>query len=89
MRFGGFVLTMATATALLAQSSPSYRVIHSYALGGDGSWDYIVDALLTGGRRFHSRRAASSAVRRCRSASSTPAGLGIAGCRYRIRKPRY
>jgi hypothetical protein len=42
MRFSAFVLTIATATALLAQPSPSYRVTHTYALGGDGSWDYIV-----------------------------------------------
>ena len=36
------VLTLATLTALLAQSSSSYRVTHTYPLGGDGSWDYIV-----------------------------------------------
>ena len=30
------------AAALLAQSSSSYRVTHTYALGGDGSWDYVV-----------------------------------------------
>ena len=33
-----FVVTL---TVLLAQSS-SYRVTHTYTLGGDGSWDYIV-----------------------------------------------
>src|SRR5947207_7172140 len=27
---------------VLGQSSASYRVTHTYALGGDGSWDYIV-----------------------------------------------
>ena len=37
-----FVLTLATITSLLAQSSSSYRVTHTYTLGGDGSWDYIV-----------------------------------------------
>ena len=37
-----FLLTSATITLLLAQSSSSYRVTHNYALGGDGSWDYIV-----------------------------------------------
>ena len=42
MRYNAFVLTIATATALLAQSSSTYRVTHNYALGGDGSWDYIV-----------------------------------------------
>ena len=36
------VLTLATMTALLAQSSSSYRVTHTYTLGGDGSWDYVV-----------------------------------------------
>jgi DNA-binding beta-propeller fold protein YncE len=35
------VLTLATVTPLVAQSS-SYRVTHTYTLGGDGSWDYIV-----------------------------------------------
>ncbi len=36
------VLTLMTMTSLLAQSSSSYRVTHTYTLGGDGSWDYIV-----------------------------------------------
>src|SRR5438874_77389 len=31
----------ASAVALFAQS-PTYRVTHTYALGGDGSWDYVV-----------------------------------------------
>ena len=31
-----------TLTALFAQSSSSYRVTHTYTLGGDGSWDYVV-----------------------------------------------
>jgi DNA-binding beta-propeller fold protein YncE len=35
------VLALAAA-ALLAQSSSSYRVTHTYALGGNGSWDYVV-----------------------------------------------
>jgi DNA-binding beta-propeller fold protein YncE len=42
MRNMALVLTLATATPLLAQSSPSYRITHSYTLGGDGGWDYIV-----------------------------------------------
>lgn len=42
MRYSAFILTIATATVLLAQSSPSYRVTHTYVLGGDGNWDYIV-----------------------------------------------
>ena len=27
---------------LLAQSGASYHVTHTYPLGGDGSWDYVV-----------------------------------------------
>jgi DNA-binding beta-propeller fold protein YncE len=42
MRNTALVLTLATATSLLAQSSSSYRVTHTYLLGGDGSWDYVV-----------------------------------------------
>ena len=41
MRNIALVLTLA-AVSLLAQSSSSYRVTHTYTLGGDGSWDYIV-----------------------------------------------
>jgi len=41
MRYIAFVLTVATA-ALLAQPSSPYHVTHTYPLGGDGSWDYIV-----------------------------------------------
>src|SRR5437867_5913857 len=36
------VLAMAIVTPLLAQSSASYRITHTYTIGGDGSWDYIV-----------------------------------------------
>ena len=42
MRKNALVLTLATVTCLLAQSSSSYRVTHTYTLGGDGSWDYVV-----------------------------------------------
>ena len=42
MRHLAFVLTLATVPPLLAQSSPSYRITHTYTLGGDGGWDYIV-----------------------------------------------
>lgn len=42
MRISVFFLTVATVSTLLAQSSPSYHVTHTFALGGDGSWDYIV-----------------------------------------------
>ncbi|HEV3057007.1 MAG TPA: hypothetical protein VGY48_02115 [Vicinamibacterales bacterium] len=42
MRHIALALTLATATPLLAQAPNSYRVTHTYTLGGDGSWDYIV-----------------------------------------------
>src|ERR1700693_6037024 len=35
------LITLAAVT-LLAQSSSTYRVTHTYVLGGDGSWDYVV-----------------------------------------------
>jgi DNA-binding beta-propeller fold protein YncE len=39
---GTLVFALATMTSLLAQSPSSYRVTHTYTLGGDGSWDYVV-----------------------------------------------
>jgi DNA-binding beta-propeller fold protein YncE len=42
MRNIAFVLTLSIAAPLIAQSPPSYRITHTYTLGGDGSWDYIV-----------------------------------------------
>jgi len=42
MRSIARILTLATATFLSAQSSSSYRITHSYTLGADGNWDYIV-----------------------------------------------
>ena len=42
MRYSAFVLSLAAVTALMAQSPSSYHVTHQYALGGDGSWDYVV-----------------------------------------------
>ena len=36
------VLTLAAVASLLAQSASSYRITHTYTLGGDGRWDYIV-----------------------------------------------
>src|SRR5258708_3322046 len=39
MRNIAFVLTLASMKALLAQS---YHVTHTYTLGGEGSWDYVV-----------------------------------------------
>src|SRR5256885_907731 len=41
MRKIALVLTL-IATPLLAQSSSPYRIAHTYMLGGDGGWDYIV-----------------------------------------------
>src|SRR5260370_38971484 len=42
MRNIALVLTLAAAATLLAQSPSSYHVTHTYTLGGDGSWDYVV-----------------------------------------------
>jgi DNA-binding beta-propeller fold protein YncE len=42
MRKNVLVLALATIASLLGQSSSSYRVTHTYTLGGDGSWDYVV-----------------------------------------------
>jgi DNA-binding beta-propeller fold protein YncE len=36
-----FLIPLA-AVLLLAQSKSSYHVTHTYTLGGDGSWDYVV-----------------------------------------------
>jgi len=36
------VLILAAVASLLAQSSSAYRITHTYLLGGDGSWDYVV-----------------------------------------------
>jgi DNA-binding beta-propeller fold protein YncE len=41
MRNRALVLTLAAA-ALLAQSASTYRITHTYPLGGEGSWDYVV-----------------------------------------------
>ena len=42
MRHIALVLTLAATLPVLAQSSSPYRVTHTYTLGGDGGWDYIV-----------------------------------------------
>jgi hypothetical protein len=42
MRNRTLIFAAITLTALFAQSSSSYRVTHTYTLGGDGSWDYVV-----------------------------------------------
>ncbi|HEY3840445.1 MAG TPA: YncE family protein [Bryobacteraceae bacterium] len=35
-------LTLSAAAFLLAQAPASYHITHTYTLGGDGSWDYVV-----------------------------------------------
>jgi DNA-binding beta-propeller fold protein YncE len=42
MRYLTFVLSIAIAATLVAQSAPSYRITQTYTLGGDGGWDYVV-----------------------------------------------
>jgi len=42
MRNSLIALALVSAAPLLAQSAPSYRITHTYTLGGNGSWDYIV-----------------------------------------------
>jgi DNA-binding beta-propeller fold protein YncE len=42
MRTLGLLLAVAVGAQLLAQSPGIYRVTHTYTLGGDGSWDYVV-----------------------------------------------
>ena len=42
MRTITLVLTLATTAVLFAQSPSAYRITHTYTLGGDGSWDYVV-----------------------------------------------
>ena len=33
------VLTLASVTSTLSQSSSRYHIAHTYMLGGDGGWD--------------------------------------------------
>src|SRR3954465_12574813 len=42
MRGCSLVLAVAAAASVLAQPASVYHVTHTYMLGGDGSWDYIV-----------------------------------------------
>ena len=42
MRNIALVLAVAAVAPLLAQSAATYRITHTYTLGGDGAWDYIV-----------------------------------------------
>src|SRR5215471_11329351 len=37
-----FIFTLFATAALHAQTTPSYQITHSYTLGGDGGWDYVV-----------------------------------------------
>ena len=38
----GLVIAMGIVYSAFAQSSSAYRVTHTYVLGGDGGWDYVV-----------------------------------------------
>src|SRR5271157_4714622 len=42
MRTIALIFALAAVTALFAQSSSSYHITHTYTLGGDGRWDYVV-----------------------------------------------
>jgi DNA-binding beta-propeller fold protein YncE len=42
MNKASLVVAFAAAASLPAQSPAPYRVTHSYVLGGEGSWDYVV-----------------------------------------------
>src|SRR6478609_9151200 len=42
MRSTIVVLAVTMLSALVIAQSSGYRVTHTYLLGGDGSWDYIV-----------------------------------------------
>src|SRR5678815_4919955 len=36
------ILTLALAAPIAAVPDSSYRITHTYTLGGDGGWDYII-----------------------------------------------
>src|SRR5579884_2948643 len=42
MRFSFPVLATAAVTSFLSAQSGSYRIAHTYELGGNGGWDYVV-----------------------------------------------
>ena len=42
MRRDALLVGIAMIGLLFAQSTSSYRITHTYLLGGDGSWDYVV-----------------------------------------------
>src|SRR2546425_10549926 len=37
-----FLLSLSAAPGLLAQATPGYHITHTYTLGGDGGWDYVI-----------------------------------------------
>src|ERR1700737_3198262 len=42
MKSSAEILALATITLLVAQAPSPYHLTHTYTLGGDGSWDYVV-----------------------------------------------
>src|ERR1700730_16131859 len=42
MKSSAAILALATITLLVAQAPSPYHLTHTYTLGGDGSWDYVV-----------------------------------------------
>src|ERR1700726_4180219 len=42
MKSSAAILTLTTITLLVAQAPSRYHVTHTYTIGGDGGWDYIV-----------------------------------------------
>ena len=49
MRTISLMLLLVTVPSLCAQSTARYAITHTYTLGGDGGWDYIVaDRPITG-----------------------------------------
>jgi len=42
MRPFALALLLAAAAPLFAQTAPQYRITHTYPLGGEGSWDYVI-----------------------------------------------
>src|ERR1700678_3209986 len=42
MRYFAALVLLPTVASLLAQSSSTYHVTHTYTLGEDGSWDYVI-----------------------------------------------
>ena len=42
MRLATLLITLLAATTLFAQSTAPYHITHTYTLGGEGGWDYVV-----------------------------------------------